>query len=82
MSTQAQTSMALGVLLTTCHISGTALVPPAMNHARPHVAAFPRFFALTGATITAADGTRTEEPVVIVNRDLILALGRPDEGAA
>jgi hypothetical protein len=79
MVNQATEAMELGVLLKTCHISGRALVPPAMNRGKVITSAFPGFFALTGAMITQPDGTTTEEQVVIVNRDAIIALGRPDE---
>lgn len=79
MSTQATASTPLAVLLNTCHISGKALVPPSMNRQNLEATSFPSFFALTGATITQADGSTSKEQVVIVNRDAILALGRPDE---
>ncbi|MGE0687572.1 MAG: hypothetical protein AB7P33_12570 [Dehalococcoidia bacterium] len=79
MSTQATASMEVGILLRTCHLAGTTLVPPGMNRAKVDSSAFPRFFAVTGAQINHQDGTRTEEPVVIVNRDAIIAVGRPNE---
>lgn len=79
MSTKTSASMEIGVLLKTCHMAGTALVPPGMNRVKVDSSAFPRFFALTNAQIAHQDGTRTEEPVVIVNRDAIIALGRRNE---
>ena len=79
MSTQSQVAMPLGVLLSTCHIAGTTYVSPSMGRQKLEVASFPHFFAITDASITQPDGSSTLESVVIVNRDSILAVGRPDE---
>jgi len=78
MSTQAQTSMPIGVLLSTCHIAGKTYVSSSMSRQKLEVASFSHFFAIAEASITQADGSKSEEPVVIVNRDAILAIGRPD----
>ena len=77
MSNQALESLAVGVLFSTCHIAGTALLPPGMNRQKLDVASFPRFFAISGAIVTQADGTTTSEQVVVVNGQAILAIGRP-----
>jgi hypothetical protein len=79
MPTQTSLPMALAVLLPTCHIAGTTLIPTAMSRPNVEASQFPHFFAITGAVITQADGTSREEQVVIVNRDAIVALGRPNE---
>lgn len=79
MTTQATSPMLLAILLPGCHISGTALVPPSIGSGKLEVGKFPSFFAVTGAVITQPDGTRREEQVVIVARDAILAIGRPDD---
>jgi hypothetical protein len=79
MTRQSATAMEVGILLKTCHIAGTALLPPAVGRGKVDTASFPSFFALTGAVITQADGTRTEEAVVIINREAVIAIGRPDE---
>ena len=79
MSGQSLEALTVGLLLPTCHISGTALVPPGMNRSKLEAALFPGFFAISGATIIQPDGSCSEERVVIVRRDAILALGRPNE---
>ena len=79
MSTQTQAAMAIGVLLSICHISGTTFVPPGQNRQKIEADLLPRFFAMSGATITQSDGSTSEEAVVIVNREGILALGRLNE---
>ncbi len=79
MSKQDSASMEVGILLRSCHLSGTTLLPPGMNRTKVDSSAFPRFFAVTAAQLHHEDGTQTEEPVVIVNRDAIIALGRPNE---
>ena len=82
MSSQTQASMPLGVLLPTCHIAGTTYVAPSVSRQKLEVAAFPHFFAIANARITEANDATTEEQVVIVNRDAILALGRPEDSAS
>jgi hypothetical protein len=79
MSTQTAAAMDVGILLKTCHIAGTALVAPGMNRMKIDASAFPGFFALSGAVITQPDGTKAQEQVVVVNREAIIALGRPNE---
>lgn len=67
----------LGVFLDGCSILGSVLLPLGMNPARLEIAAFSPFFAIADAVITR-DGTATNEPVVIVRRDALMALGLPE----
>jgi hypothetical protein len=66
-------------------VSGVAHLPQsyitAQSALHPDPSVFLRFFPVTKAHMTLADGARLQAPVIVVNRDCVAAMSRAAEAA-
>jgi len=73
----------LGVLSPPLVIVGTAHLPGSYGTGlvRADANQFARFFSVTNARITLADGSSLEAPIILVNRDEVSAMARTAESS-
>lgn len=65
----------MGFLIPPLYLEGTAYLPSSSGLAnKPTASVFSNFFPVTGATLYLPDGTKTDEPIVLLNRDNLTLL--------